>query len=121
MLKYYIFISLSILMNSVSLLLLKKGAINSSNCVINLSKLSSWFYFFANGYIVLGVLIFGLAGVLWIVSLSKVDLSFAYPVTSLSYTLIAIASYYLFGEAITIYRCLGIVIVTIGVFVMCLR
>lgn len=55
---------------------------------------------------------------LWLVVLSKVDVSYAYPFLSIGYILSAVVGYYAFNEAVTITRIIGIVIICIGVIVI---
>ncbi|GLU34670.1 SMR family transporter [Trinickia caryophylli] len=54
----------------------------------------------------------------WIVGLSRVDVSVAYPMLSLGYVVNAFAAWYLFGEVITIQRIAGIAIILVGVVVL---
>lgn len=56
--------------------------------------------------------------VVWIMALSRVDVSLAYPMLSLGYVVNAVAAYYLFGETLTTQRLLGIGIVLVGVYVL---
>lgn len=55
---------------------------------------------------------------LWLVVLSKVDVSYAYPFLSIGYVLSAIAGYFLFSEHITPIRIAGIVVICIGVILI---
>jgi multidrug transporter EmrE-like cation transporter len=54
----------------------------------------------------------------WIVGLSRVDVSVAYPMLSLGYVVNAFAAWYLFGEVLTLQRLVGIGIILIGVVVL---
>ncbi|CAM2193188.1 SMR family transporter [Paraburkholderia sp. A1RI_3L] len=56
--------------------------------------------------------------VVWILGLSRVDVSVAYPMLSLGYVVNAFAAWYLFGEALTVQRLVGIGIILIGVFIL---
>ena len=56
--------------------------------------------------------------VVWVVGLSRVDVSIAYPMLSLGYVLNAVAAWYLFGEVMSVQRLIGIGIILIGVFVL---
>lgn len=56
--------------------------------------------------------------VVWIMALSRVEVSIAYPLLSVGYVVNAIAAWYLFGEAVTVTRLLGIGIIIIGVYVV---
>ncbi len=51
----------------------------------------------------------------WIMALSRVEVSIAYPLLSVGYVVNAVAAWYLFGEAVTPLRLLGIGIIIIGV------
>jgi multidrug transporter EmrE-like cation transporter len=54
----------------------------------------------------------------WIVGLSRVDVSIAYPMLSLGYVVNAIAAWYLFGEVLSVQRLVGIGIILVGVIVL---
>ncbi|HET9642248.1 MAG TPA: EamA family transporter [Burkholderiaceae bacterium] len=54
----------------------------------------------------------------WIVGLSRVDVSLAYPMLSLGYVVNAVAAWLLFGEVLTLARCAGIGLILVGVLVM---
>ena len=54
----------------------------------------------------------------WILALSRVEVSIAYPMLSIGYVLNAIAAWYLLGEAVTLTRLLGIGVIIIGVYMV---
>jgi multidrug transporter EmrE-like cation transporter len=54
----------------------------------------------------------------WIVGLSRVDVSLAYPMLSMGYVVNAVAAWWLFGEALGPMRCAGMLLILAGVFVM---
>jgi multidrug transporter EmrE-like cation transporter len=56
--------------------------------------------------------------IVWILALSRVDVSIAYPMLSIGYIVNAFAAWALFGEALTPMRLLGIGIIVLGVFVL---
>ena len=118
MVKYYFLLAISILLNCASLVLLKKGALMSGDFFSNINKFYSWINLFANGYVILSVFLFAFGAITWIITLTKLDLSVAYPAVSISYIIVAIASFYLFQEAIPFQRWLGIGIIVLGVIVM---
>jgi multidrug transporter EmrE-like cation transporter len=51
----------------------------------------------------------------WIVALSKVPVSIAYPMLSVGYVVNAIAAWYLFGEIISAQKVAGIAVIIVGV------
>lgn len=65
--------------------------------------------------IVLGLGLYGISTILWIIALKKVELSYAYPMVSLGYVLVFIASYFLFNEPISWLRMGGIVFIMAGI------
>jgi multidrug transporter EmrE-like cation transporter len=54
----------------------------------------------------------------WIMALSRVEVSIAYPLLSVGYVVNAAAAWYLFGEAVTPMRLAGIAIIIVGVCVV---
>jgi len=54
----------------------------------------------------------------WIVGLSRVPVSIAYPMLSVGYIVNAIAAWYLFGESITAQKLVGIAFIVCGVFLV---
>ena len=56
--------------------------------------------------------------VVWILALSRVEVSIAYPMLSVGYIVNAVAAWLLFGEAVTPMRMLGIGIIIVGVYVV---
>jgi multidrug transporter EmrE-like cation transporter len=66
----------------------------------------------------LGLLCYGVSVIVWILALSRVDVSIAYPMLSIGYIVNAFAAWALFGEALTPMRLLGIGIIVLGVFVL---
>ncbi|HUH93996.1 MAG TPA: EamA family transporter [Casimicrobiaceae bacterium] len=54
----------------------------------------------------------------WIVGLSRVPVSVAYPMLSLGYIVNAVAAQYLLGESVTFARWLGIGFIVVGVWLV---
>ncbi|HEV8725024.1 MAG TPA: hypothetical protein VGW77_30790 [Candidatus Binatia bacterium] len=95
----------SILLGVISHLLLKFGILQIATSP-GILGLYLW--------IVLGLAIYALATGCWMVCLSCFDLSYAYPFTGLSYVLIFIASWLLFGDSISFQRFGGILLICLG-------
>ena len=62
-----------------------------------------------------GLACYVLSVVVWIVGLSRVDVSIAYPMLSLGYVVNAFAAWYLFGEVLSAQRLVGIGVILVGV------
>jgi multidrug transporter EmrE-like cation transporter len=68
--------------------------------------------------IVAGLACYVLSVAVWLVALSRVEVSVAYPMLSLGYVVNAVAAYWLFGEALGPMRFAGIAIILVGVYVV---
>jgi multidrug transporter EmrE-like cation transporter len=66
-------------------------------------------------HIVGGLACYVISVVIWVMALSRVEVSVAYPLLSIGYVVNAIAAWYLFGEAVTPMRLAGIGIIIVGV------
>ena len=62
-----------------------------------------------------GLACYVISVVVWVMALSRVEVSVAYPLLSVGYVVNAIAAWYLFGEAVTPMRLTGIGVIIIGV------
>ena len=108
-----------VFLNAVAQLLLKAGInavgafeFSGANVIpIGLRLASQW-------PIIGGLACYVLSVVVWILGLSRVDVSIAYPMLSLGYVLNAFAAWWLFGEVVSLQRVVGIGIILIGVYVV---
>lgn len=73
---------------------------------------------FTDWRVLLGfALVFG-GSLFWLGVISRVELSFAYPLLALNYILIFIPSHYLLNEALTPTRIIGAMIIVAGIIVI---
>ena len=70
---------------------------------------------FRNVYVVAGLLAYALASITWIMVLSRVDVSFAYPMLSIGYIAVLIFSVVYLGEVATLTRIVGTGLIIAGV------
>ncbi len=108
-----------VLLNAVAQLLLKAG----TNAVgaFAFSAANVWpvgWKLATQPYIVGGLACYVVSVVVWIMALSRVEVSIAYPMLSVGYVLNAVAAWYLFGEAMTLTRLVGIGVIILGVFIV---
>ncbi|MDH7481204.1 MAG: hypothetical protein QHH26_04395 [Armatimonadota bacterium] len=66
-------------------------------------------------YIFAGLMIYAFSAITWIIILSRVDLSFAYPMISLSYVLVVILSALILSEKVPLIAVPGLLLICIGV------
>ena len=69
-------------------------------------------------FVLTGVACYGVSLVVWLMVLSRVDVSYAYPFLSIGYIVAAVAGRAFFGEALGLYRCSGIVVICLGVYLI---
>jgi multidrug transporter EmrE-like cation transporter len=72
----------------------------------------------ANPPIITGLVMYVVSVGVWLLVLSRVQVSFAYPMLSIGYVVNAFAANYLFGEPLTSMRMLGIFIIISGVYLV---
>lgn len=108
---------ISILTTIAGQILLKKATAVQTVSFDPSRLFSSLVTFASNPYLIGWILSSGISATLWIVVLSRFELSFAFPVsTSLSYILILVLSWWFFGEQLSLIRWLGIGLMCIGIF-----
>ncbi len=82
--------------------------------VDELLKIKTIFNIFTNKYILLGIVLYGSAFILWLAAMSTLDISFMYPLLSLAYVVTAVFAVVFLGEVVTFSRWAGIALVVIG-------
>ena len=65
-----------------------------------------------------GLFCYGISVIIWILALSRVDVSIAYPMLSIGYVVNAFAAWMLFGEVLSVAKLAGIGIIIIGVYIL---
>lgn len=68
-----------------------------------------------NPMIVGGLAVYVLGTLFWLVALSRLDLSYAYPFASLNYILVLLASWIFLGEMPSATRLAGVALISLGV------
>ena len=68
--------------------------------------------------IFVGLVFYVMSFMVWLAALTKFDVSFMYPLLSLAYVLVAIFAMAFLKENISVYRWLGIALVTVGSFLL---
>ncbi|KAB2952572.1 EamA family transporter [Heliorestis acidaminivorans] len=113
-------ILLSIFMGALGQVLLKMGA---NKLVLTGGPLVTAFIqgitqIIKNPLILGGFLLFGLSSLIWIVAISKVELSLAYPMVSLGYVLVLFLSWAFLGETLSLIRISGVLVICLGVYLI---
>lgn len=72
----------------------------------------------SNTFLWLALICYGVSVLVWMAVLSKVEVSYAFPLGSIGYVIVAVLGYTFLGEQVSLMRLLGIFIICIGVFVV---
>jgi multidrug transporter EmrE-like cation transporter len=115
----FAFLFTGVLLNAGAQLLLKAGT--NALGVISLTRENWWDVLWkmgTQGHFVAGVACYMVSVLVWIMGLSRVPVSVAYPMLSLGYVINAVAAFYLFGETVTVARWLGIGFIIVGVWLV---
>lgn len=111
-----VYIMISVVGGAVGQVMLKKGMGSMGPLTLTANQFGSILWRMAtNPYVVLGLGIYALGTLFWLLALSREELSFAYPFASLSYILMLIASWQLFRENISVLRLAGTLVICVGV------
>jgi multidrug transporter EmrE-like cation transporter len=114
---YIPLILLGVLLNAAAQLLLKQGMLHIGYFEFSLANIWPIFTKVAlNPYIFLGLSAYVVSVGVWLLVLSRVEVSYAYPMLSIGYIVNAIAAYYLFHENLSMMRILGIALTVLGVY-----
>ncbi|MNH31912.1 putative 4-amino-4-deoxy-L-arabinose-phosphoundecaprenol flippase subunit ArnE [compost metagenome] len=65
-----------------------------------------------------GLVLYGIATVLWLYVLKKLPLSLAYPLQSMAYIFALVAAVFIFHESVPMQRWIGAAIILVGVIVL---
>jgi len=85
---------------------------NLSNLASNLVRILT------EPFVLLGLFLYAVSTIFWLIVLSRVDLSYAYPMISIGYVLILVLSWVFLSEHISLVRVLGVLLICGGVFLI---
>ena len=112
-------VMLGVLLNAAAQLLLKAGTNSVGQFAFSAENILPIGWRLATEpHILGGLTCYVISVVVWIMALSRVEVSIAYPMLSVGYVVNALAAWYLFGEAVTAARLVGIAVIILGVFIV---
>jgi multidrug transporter EmrE-like cation transporter len=124
--KNFMLITFSVVLGVVGQLSLKHGvgiaSSGTSSRIAQSLDARSIFTFLqtaiGNKFVLAGFLCYLISAASWLIILSRVDLSYAYPLISIGYIIIVVLSKYIFDEPVTGMRIAGTLLVCSGVFLL---
>lgn len=112
--KYIITAFFTVLLISVGQLLFKLGANSLGPRLEDMNISHHVRSLISNKYLLFAICVYVLSTVLWIYTLSKIELSSAYIVTSLSFPIVLLLSSIFLGEHITLYKISGVMLIILA-------
>jgi len=116
-LSTFAFIITGVLLNAAAQLLLKAGT-NGLGGAIHVNA-QNWFStgvkVFTQLPIIAGLVCYVISLVVWIIGLSRTDVTIAYPMLSLGYVVSAAGAWMFLGETVSLQRMLALAIIVAGV------
>ena len=108
-----------VLLNAAAQLLLKAGTNAVGHFEFHLDNLVPVGLKLAlEPHILGGMVCYAVSLVVWIMALSRVPVSIAYPMLSIGYVINAFVAWHWFGEALAAQKLLGIGFIVVGVFLL---
>jgi len=105
----------SIALTATAQILLKLGVTAVGKLAQDLSLVEKILKVLLNPYVLGGLATYGVSTIIWLLAISNLKLSVAYPLVSLSYLLVVAASHYILGEAVTGGQKIGLALIMAGV------
>ena len=112
----YIFLALGFAVSSQLIIKWKMSEFSYNDFVSWQDRYSFAFSMLINPYIILALTFSVLAGVTWMIAMTKFELSYAYPFTIFSLIFVTLFSIIFFEEQLNAHKIIGIVLVAIGIF-----
>lgn len=80
-------------------------------------KIATLFTVIFDPFILSGLVATFVSGLCWMATMSKLEISYAYPFTSLGFVLVVLLSGLLFGETLNAWRICGVILIVAGITV----
>ena len=115
----FLLVITGVLLNAAAQLLLKAGVQHMGVIKLQFATVmaAGWKLAF-EPHILGGLACYVVSVVVWILALSRVPVSIAYPMLSLGYVVTAVAAWLLLGEALSAVRVTGIAVIIVGVYLV---
>lgn len=114
--ELFLFLIFAVLFNSFSQILIKigSGKVKKEHLKVGLKSV----FVFFNPFIFIALVLLFFATTFYLLALSKLNLSYVYPLLSSSYIIILLLSKILLKEKIGFKRWIGVFIIIIGIFII---
>jgi multidrug transporter EmrE-like cation transporter len=115
----FILVLVGVLLNAAAQLCIKQGMNMIGNVSLDAGAVLAMIPRASiNPYILAGLACYVISVLVWMIVLSKVEVSLAYPFLSIGYIITAFVGYFFMGETLGLYKVLGIVTICAGIGIM---
>lgn len=116
--KDILLIVFSVMLAALGQMLLKQGMLKVGRISSIASAPSMILTALLNPLVLAGLAVFGISALSWLVVLSRVKLSIAYPMVSLGYVAVVFFSWFIFEESVKPITIAGCLTIALGVFLI---
>lgn len=120
--KVYLLLAACVILPVIAQLIMKKGMnmVGEFNST-DVFNISFFIKTFTNIHVLSGFILYGFSSVLWLLVISKLPVSQAYPSISLSYIIVIVAAYFFLNEPLTFQKIMGSLAIISGVFIIFMK
>ena len=114
----YVLLFFNVLLTVIGQLLLKQGMNNVGRISSLRETIPMLIQAFLNPFVIGGISVYGFTTMIWLVILSRIKLSVAYPMISFGYVLSIFFAWLFFKESVPKVRIIGAIVICIGVYLV---
>lgn len=114
---FYLFLAISFGVASQLIIKWKMGQYSFADYETMYDKFVFAFSMLLNPYIMISLTFTLLAGVTWMIAMTKFDISYAYPFTTLAFVFVFIFSVVFFGEPVSWQKIVGLLFIIVGLII----
>jgi len=114
----YLYIALSVLFNALAQIALKIAAENIKVIDFKILTVLQKIQALLTVPIIIGLICYVISIVTWVIALSKVDVSTAYPMLSMGYVVVILLAWLYLGENISLIKVVAMSIIIVGVILI---
>lgn len=114
---FYLFLAISFGVASQLIIKWKMGQFLFSDYETMYDKFIFAFSMLLNPYIIISLVLTLLAGVTWMIAMTKFDISYAYPFTTLGFVFVFVFSVFLFNEPVSWQKIIGLILIIAGLII----
>jgi drug/metabolite transporter (DMT)-like permease len=117
-LKDFLLLLFNVCLTVIGQLLLKQGMLKVGRVPSLSGAAPKLIQALSNPFVIGGISVYGFTTLIWLIILSRIKLSIAYPMISLGYVVSIFFSWLLFNEYVPKTRVIGAIVICIGVYLV---